>query len=436
MSQSITILITNFHSAANAGDAASLDVTVSQLRRAFFQTRIIVSSDYPDESYPRDLGAEVVPSPLALCGTTSQVASWRRSLALLHGLLFCLASAVWPGLPLMRLGQLIGGRWCALLAAYREASLVVACPGNMFFTTGRVGWPFLTSALSAILAHLWRKPFYVMPQSLGPLRRAWERWLLSALYRRARLVFVREAVSLSLAQSMRIPADRLRFAPDPAFALPPVGRQQAQAFLARFFTQGDRACVGVTVISRMASGLPMNAFVPYYRALARSLAALVDRYGVAVCFFPQVTGPAAQEDDRLAASVVVGYMGHAGHAAVIVDGLVGPAMLKGLYGLMDCFVASRMHSGIFAVSMGVPTLFIGYLTKTRGLVQSLLLERWFVELDELDEPEPDTLLRLLQELWLNRAEVSHYLRTEMPIMAEKAQMTAHMIAEDYWHGRR
>ena len=97
---------------------------------------------------------------------------------------------------------------------------------------------------------------------------------------------------------------------------------------------------------------------------------MVQKYGVRIYFFPQVTGPTQQEDDRFAASKVAEMMKGVEESIVTIEEPLSSEMLKGLYGLMDIFLATRMHSGIFASSMGTPTLFIGYLTKIQGMVES------------------------------------------------------------------
>ena len=65
---------------------------------------------------------------------------------------------------------------------------------------------------------------------------------------------------------------------------------------------------------------------------------------------------------------------------------------------MNMFVASRLHSGIFSFGMGVPTLFIGYLTKTTGLLESLGMPEMGLEISNLD---PDALFSKLTWLWDN-----------------------------------
>ena len=86
---------------------------------------------------------------------------------------------------------------------------------------------------------------------------------------------------------------------------------------------------------------------------------------------------------------------------VNVDGVIAPAMLKACYGLMDFFIPSRLHSGIFALGMNAPCFFIGYLSKTRGVLRSIGLEDWVIDLKDFTE---DYFSRKLQFHWEERRE--------------------------------
>jgi polysaccharide pyruvyl transferase WcaK-like protein len=208
-----------------------------------------------------------------------------------------------------------------------------------------------------------------------------------------------------------------------------VDRDSALAFLEGLGYDDHKGSVGVSVINRMTSSLKGEWFDVYYSAMAAALERLVQKYGVKIYFFPQVTGPSHQEDDRVAAHKVVNIMKNVTENIVIIDEPLSAAMLKGSYGLMDIFIATRMHSGIFASSMGTPTLFIGYLTKIRGMVESLDLKDWLIELNEADET---CVWEKLEKLWLQRDVLKMRLMDVMSQVAEQTLQVGVLIAEDYY----
>jgi colanic acid/amylovoran biosynthesis protein len=53
--------------------------------------------------------------------------------------------------------------------------------------------------------------------------------------------------------------------------------------------------------------------------------------------------------------------------------LLPPDTLQSAYGTVDYFIGTRMHSVILALNAGTPVLAIGYLHKTRGVLDALML---------------------------------------------------------------
>jgi polysaccharide pyruvyl transferase WcaK-like protein len=63
----------------------------------------------------------------------------------------------------------------------------------------------------------------------------------------------------------------------------------------------------------------------------------------------------------------------------IVDGEYDAREVKGLIGMCDLFVGSRMHSCIAALSQGVPCAAVAYSMKFRGVFESVGMEDWVVD---------------------------------------------------------
>ncbi len=416
-----TLLLTNFHSLANAGDAALLEVTLKHLHASFIQPRVILSCNYPAENGLANLVDEVVPSPGALAGSFSGRSPLFQAANLMRGLVLSRCP-----------GRLPAG-WQRLLSAYRQADLVLSVPGNPFFSMGRFGWPLLPSAASLWLAQRHERPCYILPQSLGPFHRNWETWLVQRLYRHARLVFLRDAISLRLAQDWGLatradsPTAKLTLAVDPTFDLQPAAPAEAAAVLQRWGYDPQVPSLGVSVLPRMVHTLSARALGSTRAALTDALGKLAAQ-GMRLFFFAQSCGPTPQEDDRLPARQVMAALPDP-TAAVLVDEWLPPALLKACYGCMDAFIASRLHAGLFALGMGVPALFIGYLTKTRGTLETLGGLDWLVPMEGINEA---VLTEKLLSLWEQRAARRDVLLSGLPGLAEAARLPIQRIAGDFW----
>jgi colanic acid/amylovoran biosynthesis protein len=416
------ILIINLHSARNAGDAALLEMAVRVLQPAFPEARFTLAMNEPLPYFGETDCIRVLPSFMAYCRTSQH--RWRP--AAFVGLAVSLVAA-----GSARFGHRVP-RWLPeglkeLILAYMTADLVVSCPGNIFATVGHFGLPLLLSAFTVFYALLLRKPFYVLPQSIGPFRRGWERELTRRLYSAARIVYVREPVSLKIAQEIGLPVERLKLVPDLAFALPAGPARDAEALLIQHGVTASGPRLGVTAINRLLKNVSVETWCQYEDALALTLTHFIERYGGTVIFCPQVTGPTDREDDRQAAHRIVEKMGHPPQA-VLIDEPLPPSQLKALYGQLDLFLGTRMHSIIFAVGMAVPVIAIAYLTKTQGLAQMLDLQAWTIPLAEVTEGK---LWPMLETLWQRRAELRAHLIRYQADLSDQANGVGELIARDF-----
>ena len=391
-----SILVVGFHSVLNAGDAALLEACLAQLRSAFVDPEVTVLANYPQESDLRKLGVHVAASPQALLRTRAGPQAW-------------------------------GG----FIEAVRHANLVVECPGNHFFSMGRIGLPFLLAALPLCVTHAARKPFYVMHQSIGPLSRKWEGALLRSLYRRARLVILRDSASSRLAVKLGLPQHILRVLPDAAFAPPHESASPALSDGAVWLERIPKPRLAVTVIPRMVRTLELGMMRRYLSALSDAIAEFSDQTGANIVFLPQSCGPTPVEDDReVIRALVNGLSGHPRlHPATQI--MPRPSTLRGLYRVMDAVLASRLHSAVFALGEQVPTLVIGYLTKSRGVMEAIGLDEWVLDIDRLDEGH---LLSRMLDLWQDRSRLRSILGERIPDIRQRAALGGALIRSDYDNG--
>lgn len=417
------ILIVNVHSAQNAGDLALLRMTVVELRNHFPDAYFIISSNFPDEPAVKTMGDEVVASPWRLAGGGTDRKPRYLLLNLAYGWLLAINRKY------SHEGNQKSG-WNRLFKAYLETDIVVAVSGNQFFSSGRFGWPLFAISMSVRLAKMFSKPVYIMPQSVGPLRNKWEYGLLRRSYSPSRLIFIRDEQSMIVAKKARLPEGKILFAPDLAFALKPAEVDDALSLLQNCGYHPGIPSIGVTVIATMPSYLDQSAIGAYYKATAQALSEMVARYGCHLFFFNQVVGPSKQEDDRIATKTVVTLLTTERKYIHVVDEVLKPDLLKACYGQMDIFLASRLHSGIFSMAMGVPTVIIGYLAKSRGMLEALKLQHNLIELGSVNQ---QGLFSLLESTWLDREKQKGILLQAIAGIVDQVHHTVALIANDLYN---
>ncbi len=272
-----------------------------------------------------------------------------------------------------------------LTEAIDASDLVVLVGGSNLFDTGRrppLGTiRLMQCVLPVLVARRRGTPYALVGHTLGPVDTRLGRRLLRSVLRGASLVIVREPRSIAFVESdlglSNELGDRLRCAPDVAFALDPLASARV----------GD--------VLRPLGGLRFGVLVPrsYHHPdpsrdahLTTELvrfgraaldAGLVDR----IMVFAQCIGPTMIEDDRIiAARIAAGD-----ERFVLVDDDLGPAEAAELYRHAELVVAVRLHAIILALSVGVPVHGIEYFTaKTSGVFAALGLDRHWSPFDGFD----------------------------------------------------
>ena len=421
------ILIINIHSSTNAGDAALLQVTLQQLAAVFPACQVTLSMNDPGSHTGEQ---RVVASISSWVHPRQADGSLKWNLLRLAWLLPATLLPVWGrGLPGRMRYLLTPSALISILDPYLGADLVISEPGGFLYSSGN-GISLLLALYSIALAVMARKPVYLFPQTIGPLRHRWEKWLLRWVLQRARIVMVREPVSLKLVQGYGVCNPDLRLVPDVAFTFPAAPQPEAEAWLR---AQGidplsERPCLGMTLLNWGVQNPRFTRQGEYEQACAAAARWFVEHTSGVVFFFPQVWEGSLHGDDRIPAQRVADQLSDLGEAVRMIQEPLPGATLKAVYGLMDIFIGTRMHSNIFALSQGVPVIAIGYLHKTRGIAEMAGISEWVIDIGEVDA---QNLTSRLAALWEDRLTVGKHIQRTIPGLVGQAGAAGEMVRVDY-----
>ena len=371
------------------GSAAQVVSLVHELRRVRPELRFRLLSHWPaiDRGPARRLGIEVVDP-----GFPPAAGRNRRSLAMLAGRLTCAAS-----------GRLGVGRPSAppgsrkpLAAAYAGSDLVLDLSGDSYRDPPGGFAPAHHANLLAALAA--GTPYALVSQSLGPFR-SWNRPVVRHLLNRASLVYIRERRTRELLLRVGVRPDRLRLAPDVAFALPAASPAPIWASEGWDPAVVPRPWVGLSIsllALRLAKRRNGNR---YLEEIVRLCQHVRSKYGASLLVIPHEVDPSGGgPDDRSAAEVLFETLGRPAWMHSI-RGDYDPSCLKGLIGECDALVASRMHAAIAGLSSGVPTVAAAWSHKYEGVLLEIGLADFVWDQRGPDAPRLDTLF---DRLWLER----------------------------------
>jgi colanic acid/amylovoran biosynthesis protein len=426
----MNILIINVHSDANAGDAALTQVMIDQIRERFgTETMITLVMDDP-ESFSGTQTA--VSSFFPWLKTETEAGSARWFYLRLAGLIpatvlpiffYRLLKRKFFGLtpPFLR----------PMLAAYLDADLVLSKAGGFLYSSGR-GIILVLQLYTLVLAWMADKPFYLFPQSIGPLRKKWECRMLRWVLRKARLVMVREPVSLQQLTQCHSNHPQPILLPDIAFNFTAATNQEADSWLAEHLLviPEKSPILGMTLINWSGQNRSFERQQIYEQACASAARHFVQQTSGKVIFFPQVCGPLYVQDDRVPARRVAALLAESSRdAGLVFDMPVPPAILKALYRKASIFIGTRMHSNIFALAESVPVLAIGYQHKTLGIMDLLGLSEWAIDINQVT---PEKLVQMLDRLLISQMQVKFNLTQRLPEIQRQAGKAIHLTADDYY----
>ncbi|MCB0126053.1 MAG: polysaccharide pyruvyl transferase family protein [Caldilineaceae bacterium] len=424
------ILMVNVHSVRNAGDDALLQAAMQQLRRHFPDCTITLAMNDRAGYYgPEPTVDSFLPWFRRQDKDGPPLRTWRWLAIpgrLLQLWLYALLYRKRGHLPTFALTA----EQHNLLQAYAHADMVVSCPGGYLYSTGKLGLWFLVTLLTLAYPIWLGKPVYLLPQTIGPLQYGWERWLLRRLLPQIRQIYVRDDYSRTLLETLGIHHPQLHVTPDLAFGYQADDRAVGVNLLRQLGIDldNDQPLLGVTLINWAGMERSFQGQEAYEAAVASAIRAFVTAHGGRAVLFAQVRGPALAEDDRVPARRVQQHLSDLDDRIVVVEAEVTTAQLQAAYSYMTLFMGSRLHSNIFALSAGVPVIAIAYLPKTRGVMRTLGLEQWVVDIASV---EGSALYALLSQLYTNRAAVRAQVQTAMAAQQAAISAMSHALATDF-----
>ena len=418
----MNILLINVHSSYNAGDAALTQATIDQLRSHFPGSSITLFMNDPKSHQGTEQTAESFLTWVNRPGKQS-----------LLRLIWLVLISIIPALT-----QRIFGRSLNLpiepelnskIKYFTDADLVVSTAGGYLYSYGK-GRALLTLFYTMALAILAGKPLYLFPQSYGPFQHWFEYSLARIILSRARAVMAREPVSYQFLEILRIPPAILHLVPDVAFSFEPAPTSEAIAWLQSHEISIDESMplLGITPIDWQAQYSEFTKQNRYEEALAAAIRKFSLDFNGKAILFPQCWGPTDAEDDRIPARRIAQLVGDPDTKPLVVEIPLQPALLKSLYGQMDIFIGTRMHSNIFALSQYVPILAIGYLHKTQGIATTVGIGEWVVDISEI---EVDKLSSMMTNLWSGRKEYREKLKERMGGVIAQSLHAGEIVAQDF-----
>ncbi|MCW3982386.1 MAG: polysaccharide pyruvyl transferase family protein [Candidatus Bathyarchaeota archaeon] len=432
-SQRFNILITNFWTERNKGDAALQISLIRMLREQFGDAKITVCSAFganqinlarKETCFSFDESIDDFVGGLQPTYHETETASHRnnllnniklkiRALFTLSLTLFFLANLA-IGVPSRLLSHMLPPSFRKTLQAYSDAHLIVMRPKNIREPSYLTGPLYLYYVYyPALVGLLMHKPVVFVGGSVWPLKNPLSVALTRFVFERLFLITVREHLSyVNLTRGLRIKNTHVYEFPDLSFYM-------LNDFNKRLKTirMSEKPLIGLTIVDWIDRG--ETARQAYLKSLQALILYVARKYEAQFVVLPQVTF-APQETTAILKKLTAGEC--ANYIQVIRSELSVEALLK-LYSRLDFLVATRLHSAVFASSVGVPILAITYEggPKARGILGALGLKDSIVDY----AVEPSVLISRFEELWSKRTQVTATAQENFPKLYQN--VTNHVL---------
>jgi colanic acid/amylovoran biosynthesis protein len=451
MIPSKTYAITHCYTDMNKGDAAIIQSTIQLLRRCDPNGIIHLYSTFgpkdqrflDEHDHIKGLADELYPAILS----TPEKLAWlpieaSRALPFLINFLQSLLLLV-----------TINPRWVSIFARGRQAegihnlakADVIISKGGSYLTTQnlsiRQAISLFTMLYPFVFALRYRRPCVIFSQSLGPVNGRFNQFLFHQILKRISKIYVRENLCIEEYKCVRDlnMVNPMECIPDTAFyyespAPEWFGSIGYKSVLDSF--DPNRLKVGLTIVDHAFKYVSnsdhriahMDAYVASIRAM---ICHLRKQYDAQVHIFPQVTvsnSHKGHNDVVLSRSVAAEFASSEPDSVIFHEYNFSPVELRELYRSMDVFVGTRLHSVIFAVSTGVPSINIAYHgTKSKGIFEGF--EPLCDNVIAIDEITPDDLIYKIDKLIYQRDKTRSSIILEISTITPKLTFAMRQVVK-------
>ncbi len=302
----------------------------------------------------------------------------------------------------------------------KDSSLIVGRGTNIFYDK-RGG---LVKSIQSVVAQYWlcfpllmawryNKPYIIYAQSFGPLHNPINRLLIRFVFNKAFLVLPREELSRDyLRNVIKINNDKIRLVPDSVFSLEPPNTESIKKIcqtyslpykrylvliVRQLMNEGDNVANRFSILRNVFNYLKSNNVIEKCVIVTQC-----NR-------FEEYDG---FENDSKISNELFKYLREGSSNSVdLIDKLLSPDELLCLYGGARYVITFRLHSAIFSLISGTPTLAISYWGfKTKGIMKMLGLSSRAIDVDRL---ETDVIATKLEEMEKNYDLESNYIATQI-----------------------
>ncbi|HBM89322.1 MAG TPA: hypothetical protein DD437_12315 [Rhodobiaceae bacterium] len=223
----------------------------------------------------------------------------------------------------------------------------------------------------------------IFPQSIGPLRRGWTRWMTRVVLKNLAIVSPRDVPSLKELESLSLANNQALFCPDVGLAQPQDSKEDAQTHLSSLGinTDNGKVWIGLTTSAWVEEGINQRN---YLDVLVDGLRTLSKTREIGVLLMPaNMPVKGNTPSDYNASSSLHASIGDFCECWILPPTVVPARRFKAIAGQLDVFVSTRMHAAILSSMAGTPTITLNTQRKLAGYMALIGQSQFSLEISEL-----------------------------------------------------
>lgn len=330
-----------------------------------------------------------------------------------------------------------------ILKAISEADLIIDMLGDGFsFDISNVGGTIsanyspIVHDLNILMATSLGKDVMLFPQSIGPFKNKFVRFLTKISLNTTKAVVVRENISKKCIEDLGVDKSLIYLTADAAFILDPEPLEYTKNLLKTVgFSESDfnKPIIGLN-ISQLLNYRSKNietAKENYITSMGKLADYLTEKYNAKVILIPHsiflnetINDPGKEsENDIDAVKEAYEKVKHKKEIVPLVDAY-SSTELKGIIGMCNIFIGARMHSNIAAISQCIPTIALSYSIKAPGIMSMVGLEKYVCDFKTM---EFDEFKLIVDDLWTNRDNIRNEMVPKITKLKESVWYNGKLV---------
>jgi polysaccharide pyruvyl transferase WcaK-like protein len=310
------------------------------------------------------------------------------------------------------------------LNSLKDADFVGNINGGDSFSDIYGTYQFLRSVSSSVIAILMRKKLVLLPQTYGPYKSVFARWVARYVIRRAARIYSRDKNSIKVVHNLLGEKGKhkaVEFCPDVAFVLESIMPEDPN-ICPKLDKDKQVTLIGLNIsnllyVDSIAHKSTFGIQFDYREFILSLIKRLMERTDAHILLVPHVTAPGGEAGEvALSREVAKSIDGKYSNRLYLVAQQYDQSEIKGLIGLCDFFIGSRMHTCIAALSEGIPAIGLAYSDKFKGVFQSVGVDHCVIDIREKKQEET---IDAIVEAFEKRNSIVEILKKTIPEVKKK-----------------